>query len=75
MKTLSPRPDLPMTDTEIWHTAWLMTQFFGDADEAHRAAVNHVHLVQGSPRGADAWQRIAGALKQIKTRHLECAVH
>lgn len=64
-----------MTETEIWHTAWLMTQFFGDAAEAHRAAVNHARLVQGSPRGTDVWQRIAGALKQIKTRRLDRAVH
>jgi hypothetical protein len=75
MENLSSRLNPPMTDTEIWHTAWLMTQFFGDADEAHRAAVDHVRLVQGSPHGTDAWQRIAGALKQIKTRHLERALH
>jgi hypothetical protein len=75
MKSFSPRPDPQLTDTEIWHTAWLMTQFFGDADEAHRAAVNHAQLVQGSARGTDAWQRIAGVLKQIKTRHLERAIH
>ena len=75
MKSFSPRPAVPMTDTEIWHTAWLMTQFFGDAAEAHRAAVNHARLVQGGPRGADVWHRIAGALKQIKTRHVERVVH
>ena len=75
MERLSSRPDLPMTDAEIWHTAWLMEQFFGGAAEAHRAAVNHVRMVQGSPRGAEAWQRIAGAIKQIKTRRMARAVH
>ena len=75
MESLSPRFDLPMTDAEIWHTAWLMAQFFGGAAAAHRAAVHHVRLVQGSQRGADAWQRVAGALKQIKTRRLQRAVH
>ena len=75
METQARRPDLPMTETEIWHTAWLMEQFFGGAAEAHRAAVNHVRMVQGSPRGAEAWQRIAGALNQIKTRRMARAVH
>lgn len=70
-----PSSDLPMSETEIWHTAWLMTQFFGGANEAHRAALNHARMVQGSERSADSWQRIAGALKQIQTRRLQRAVH
>lgn len=75
MESPLPLNNLPMSETEIWHTAWLMTQFFGDATEAHRAAMNHARLLQGSQHGADAWQRIAGALKQIKTRHLQRALH
>jgi len=39
------------------------------------AALYHAPLVQGSQRGADSWQRIAGALDQIKTHHLERSVH
>jgi len=75
MQSAAPSSNLPMSENDIWHTAWLMTQFFGDADEAHRAALNQARLVQGSERGADSWQRIAGALNQIKTRHLASCVH
>lgn len=66
---------MTLTEAEVWHTAWLMTDFFGGAAEAHRAAMNHARLVRGSRRGEDSWQRIAGALKQIKTRRLTRAVH
>ena len=69
----NPQPGL--SDAEIWHTAWLMTAFFGGAAAAHRAAVNHARLVQGSQNGEDAWQRVAGALREIKTRRLTRAVH
>lgn len=66
---------MPMTEAEVWHAAWLMTDFFGGAAAAHRAALNHVRLVRGSRRGEDSWQRIAGALNQIKTRRLTRAMH
>lgn len=65
----------PMTDAEIWHTAWLMTALFGGAAAAHRAAMNHARLVQGSPRSEAAWQRVAGALDEIRVRRLQPAVH
>jgi hypothetical protein len=64
-----------MTDAEVWHAAWLMTDFFGGVAEAHRAAMHHARLVRGSRRGTESWQRIAGVLKQIKTRRLKRAVH
>ncbi len=70
-----PAPAPAMSDAEVWHTAWLMTAFFGGAAQAHRAALNHARLVQGSPRGEQAWQRVAGALKEIKVRRLTRAVH
>ena len=70
-----PQSHHSMTDAQIWHTAWLMTDFFGGAAEAHRAALNHVRMVQGSNQGADSWLRIAGALHQIKARKLKRAVH
>jgi hypothetical protein len=65
----------PMTDAEIWHTAWLMTALFGCAAEAHRAAMNHIRLVQGSPQGEESWRRVAGALKEIKSHKLTRAMH
>jgi hypothetical protein len=75
MEMPSPRSTLPMSDADVWHTAWLMTQFFGGAAAAHKAAMNHVRLVQGSPPGEDAWYRVAIALKQIKVKRLKRAVH
>lgn len=75
METLPQRAAAAMTEAEIWHAAWLMTAFFGDAGEAHRAALNHARIVQGCPQGEEVWQRIAGALKQIKARKLQPAVH
>lgn len=72
---LAPTARVALTDAEVWHAAWLMTDFFGDAAAAHRAAMNHARLVRGSRRGEDSWQRIAGALNQIKTRRLTRAVH
>ncbi|MBV9548560.1 MAG: hypothetical protein JO256_02675 [Alphaproteobacteria bacterium] len=64
-----------MSEAEVWQTAWLMTAFFGGAASAHRAALNHVRLVKGSPSGEESWQRVAGALHEIKTRRLTRAVH
>jgi hypothetical protein len=75
MAMLSQRPAPAMSEAEIWHTAWLMTEFFGGAAAAHQAAMNHARLVQGSPSGEESWQRIAGVLNQIKVRRLKRAVH
>jgi hypothetical protein len=75
MEALSSMPQAAMSEADIWHTAWLMTQFFGGATAAHRAAVDHVRLVQGSPSGEEAWRRVAGALKEIKQRRLTRSVH
>jgi hypothetical protein len=44
MEMLLRRADAQLTDAEIWHTAWLMTAFFGGAAEARRAALNHAGL-------------------------------
>ena len=70
-----PQSSLPQTEAEIWHTAWLMTAFFGGAAAAHRAALDHARLVQGSVQGEAAWQRVAGALNEIRLRRLKPAVH
>ena len=75
MEALLHRADTQLSDAEIWHTAWLMTTFFGGAAEARRAALNHARLVAGSPRGEEAWQRIAGALQEITARRLKAALH
>ena len=75
MDMLSPQRAPAMSDAEICNTAWLMTEFFGGAAAAHKAAMNHVRLVQGSRRGEDSWRRIAVALKQIKVRRLKRALH
>lgn len=64
-----------LSEADIWHTAWLMTVFFGGAAAAYRAAVHHARLVQGSPRGEEAWRRVAGALNEIKLRRVTRAVH
>ena len=72
----SPSPRVPlMTEAEIWHTAWLMTEFFGGAAAAHRAAMTHVRLVRGSRQSENSWARVAVALKEIKARRLKRAVH
>jgi hypothetical protein len=65
----------PLTEAEIWHTAWLMTALFGCAAEAHRAAMNHARMVEGSPQGEEAWRRVAGVLKEIRSQKLTRAVH
>ena len=64
-----------MTEADIWHSAWLMTAFFGGPAEAHRAAITHAQLVHGSLCGEDAWRRVAGVLNEIKQRRLTRAVH
>lgn len=74
MQTDASRPP-SMSEAEVWHTAWLMTEFFGDAAAAHKAALNQVRLLRGSRRGETTWQRVAGVLKEIKTRRLTRAVH
>ncbi len=75
MEALPSMPQAAMSEADVWHTAWLMTTFFGGAAAAHRAAVNHARLVQGSPRGEETWQRVAGALNEIRLRRLTKAVH
>jgi hypothetical protein len=75
MEMLLRRADAQLTDAEIWHTAWLMTAFFGGAAEARRAALNHARLVAGSSRGEEAWQRIAGALQEITSGRLKPILH
>ncbi len=72
---MMPMPKAAMSEADIWHTAWLMTAFFGGAAAAYRAAVDHAQLVQGSTRGEEAWRRVAGALNEIKLRRLTRAVH
>jgi hypothetical protein len=57
----------PTTDAEIWRTAWLMRDYFGGADRAYSAALDHVRIVRGSPSGEDRWNRIAGALREMKS--------
>ena len=74
MLTVSSRVPL-MTEAEIWHTAWLMTEFFGGAAAAHKAAMTHVRMVRGSRQGENSWTRVAVALKEIKTRRLKPAFH
>jgi hypothetical protein len=56
-----------MTDAEIWRAAWLMQEFFGGADRAYSAALDHARIVRGSPAGEDRWNRIARALREMKT--------
>jgi hypothetical protein len=75
MEALLHRPDPQLTDAEIWHTAWLMTAFFGGAAEARRAALNHARLVAGNARGEEAWQRIAGALQEITAGRRKPILH
>jgi hypothetical protein len=68
-------PKTAMSEVDVWHTAWLMAALFGGAADAYRAAVHHARLVQGSQRGEEAWQRVAGALNEIKLRRVTRAVH
>ena len=60
-------PAARLTDAEIWRAACLMRDFFGGAERAYSAALDHVRIVRGSPSGEERWSRIAGALREMKT--------
>jgi hypothetical protein len=63
-------PAIPFTEAEVWRAASLMRDFFGGAERAYSAALDHVRIVRGSPAGEDRWKRIAGALREMKTPSL-----
>jgi hypothetical protein len=59
-------PALPFTDAEVWRAACLMRDYFGGAERAYSAALDHVRIVRGSASGEERWKRIAGALREMK---------
>lgn len=63
-------PAARLTDAEIWRAACLMRDFFGGAERAYSAALDHVRIVRGSPSGEERWTRIAGALREMKAPSL-----
>jgi hypothetical protein len=69
-RTSAHQAGAKLTEAEIWRTACLMADFFGGAERAYSAALDHVRIVRGSARGEESWNRIAGALREMKAPSL-----